>query len=146
MANLNKVMLIGRMVEDPQSRTFSNGGKVTYFRFATNNRRKNMATGQWEDDPVFLDVKIFNRGEYGKKADLAADRLRKGNLVYLEGRLVQERWETDGQKRSKLVLYADDFQFLEPRGRSEGASAAGEEEFEPPVDAGPDQIDDEIPF
>ena len=69
MANLNKVMLIGRLTRDPEVRTFSNGGKVAKFGFAVNNRKKNQQTGQWEDDPVFLDVEAFNRGEFGKLAD-----------------------------------------------------------------------------
>jgi single-strand DNA-binding protein len=49
MANLNKVMLIGRLTRDPESRTFAHGGKVASFGFAVNNRRKNAQTGQWED-------------------------------------------------------------------------------------------------
>ena len=53
MANLNKVMLIGRLTRDPEVRMFSNGGKVAKFGFAVNNRRKNQQTGQWEDEPVF---------------------------------------------------------------------------------------------
>src|SRR5690349_1215434 len=63
MANLNKVMLIGRLTRDPEMRSFSNGGKVAKFGFAVNNRKKNSATGQWENDPVFLDVEAFNRGD-----------------------------------------------------------------------------------
>src|ERR1700730_12467819 len=117
MANLNKVMLIGRLTRDPESRTFSNGGKVTNFRFAANNRKKNQQTGQWEDEPMFIDCKVFNRGEMGKKADVAEQYLRKGNLTYLEGHLVLEQWDDkqSGQKRSKHVLYVDEFQFLEPK-------------------------------
>ena len=52
MANLNKVMLIGRLTRDPEVRMFANGGKVAHFGFAVNNRRKNTQTGQWEDEPV----------------------------------------------------------------------------------------------
>ncbi len=61
MANLNKVLLIGRMVEDPKTVNFSNGGRVAKFGFAVNNRKKNQSTGQWEDDPVFIDVEAYNR-------------------------------------------------------------------------------------
>src|SRR5215472_1529183 len=52
MANLNKVMLIGRLTRDPETRTFANGGKVANIGFAVNNRRKNPQTDQWEDEPV----------------------------------------------------------------------------------------------
>ena len=70
MANLNKVMLIGRLTREPEARSFSNGGKVVKFGFAVNNRKKNMSTGQWEDEPVFVDCEAFNRGETGKKEDV----------------------------------------------------------------------------
>lgn len=134
MANVNKVILIGRLTRDPESRTFSTGGKVTSFGLAVTNRRRNQQTGQWEDDPMFIDVKIFNRGEQGRQATLAEESLRKGHQVYLEGRLVLEQWEDKqtGQKRSKHVVYVDNFQFLEPRpegspaGRSSRSAAPAE--------------------
>ena len=119
MANLNKVMLIGRLTRDPEVRTFSTGGKVANFGFAVNNKRKNQSTGQWEDEPVFIDVAVFNRGESGRQADLAEQSLRKGHQVFLEGHLKLDQWQSqDGQKRSKLSVVVDNFQFLEPR--SEG--------------------------
>jgi single-strand DNA-binding protein len=115
MANLNKVMLIGRLTRDPEVRTFSNGGKVAKFGFAVNNRKKNQQTGQWEDEPVFLDVEAFNRGEFGKNADLVEQYLTKGRQVFIEGHLKLDQWEKDGQKRSRLVIVLDNMQFLEPR-------------------------------
>ncbi len=117
MANLNKVMLIGRLTRDPESRAFTNGGKVTKFGFAANNRAKNNTTGQWEDVPMFIDVKIFNRGEFGRKADVAEQYLSKGQQVFIEGHLVLEQWDDKetGQKRSKHVVVADNFEFLSPR-------------------------------
>src|SRR6266542_3345211 len=117
MANLNKVMLIGRLTRDPEIRTFTNGGKVAKFGFAVNNRKKNQSTGQWEDDPVFLDVEAFNRGETGKQADLVEQYLHKGHQAYIEGHLQLDQWtdKNDGQKRSKLKIVMDNVQFLEPR-------------------------------
>jgi len=117
MANFNKVMLIGRLTRDPEARAFSNGGKVVNFGFAVTNRKKNQSTGEWEDDPMFIDVKIFNRGENGTLADRAEQSLHKGNQIFLEGRLVFEQWDDKqtGQKRSKHVLVVDNFQYLEPR-------------------------------
>jgi single-strand DNA-binding protein len=124
MANLNKVMLIGRLTRDPEVRTFNNGGKVAKFGFACNNRKKNMATGQWEDEPVFVDMEVFNRGENGRQADLVEQSLRKGQQVFIEGHLRFDQWTSpDGQKRSRLLVRVDNFQFLEPRGdRSMGDS------------------------
>ena len=78
MANLNKVMLIGRLTRDPEMGTFANGGNVAKFGFAVNNRKKNQSTGQWEDDPVFLDVEAFNRETGRKLADLGGAILEKG--------------------------------------------------------------------
>src|SRR5437773_1797108 len=124
MANLNKVMLIGRLTRDPEIRTFASGGKVAMFGFAVNNRRKNSSTGQWEDVPVFLDVEAFNRGDYGKKADLVEQYLRKGNQVFIEGHLQLDQWTTqDGQKRNKLKIVLDNMQFLEGRPDGSGARA-----------------------
>src|SRR5437667_7949703 len=121
MANLNKVMLIGRLTRDPEVRTFSNGGKVAKFGFAVNNKRKSQQTGQWEDEPVFVDVEIFNRGELGKQVDLVEQNLRKGQQIFLEGHLKLDQWTTqDGQKRSRLHVVAENFQYLEPR--SDGGS------------------------
>ncbi|MCS6853017.1 MAG: single-stranded DNA-binding protein, partial [Gemmataceae bacterium] len=123
MANLNKVMLIGRLTRDPEIRTFPNGGKVAKFGLAVNNRRKNAVSGLWEDVPVFLDLEVFNRGENGRQADLVEQSLRKGHQVFVEGSLRMDQWTgQDGQKRSKLVVVVENFQFLE---RREGAGDMG---------------------
>jgi single-strand DNA-binding protein len=166
MANLNKVMLIGRLTRDPETRVFSNGGKVAKFGFAVNNSRKNAQTGQWEDDPVFLDIEAFNRGETGKLADRVEQGLHKGNQIFIEGHLKLDQWTTqDGQKRQRLLIVVDNFQFLEPRTdggtrgnyaqrRSPTQQAGGAEEgYEaqepppPPMDAPPPgRTDEDIPF
>jgi single-strand DNA-binding protein len=167
MANLNKVMLIGRLTRDPEVRVFSNGGKVAKFGFAVNNRRKNQQSGQWEDEPVFLDVEAFNRGEMGKQADIVEQYLHKGTQVFIEGHLQLDQWTSqDGQKRQRLKVVVDNFQFLEPRqdgggGRygttassRRGAPAGDEGHYEgPPTDHGmdappppPQRPEEDIPF
>jgi len=126
MANLNKVMLIGRLTRDPEVRVFSNGGKVAKFGFAVNNRRKNSATGQWEDEPVFVDAEVFNRGDTGRQADLVEQNLRKGQQVFIEGHLKLDQWTSpEGQKRSRLLVVVDNFQFLEPRAEGSMGEAGG---------------------
>ena len=124
MANLNKVMLIGRLTRDPEIKTFGNGGKVANVGFAVNNRKKNKESGEWEDVPVWIDLKVFNRETGRKMADLVESSLKKGQQVYVEGHLVLEEWtgKEDGKKASKMVVYVDDFQFLEKR---EGGSGGG---------------------
>lgn len=125
MANLNKVMLIGRLTRDPEVRSFSNGGKVAKFGFAVNNRRKNSQTGQWEDDPVWLDCEVFNRGEFGKLADLAEKFFTKGLQVFIEGHLQLDQWtDKDNQKRQKLKIVVDNFQMLDRR-QDGGAEGGG---------------------
>jgi len=163
MANLNKVMLIGRLTRDPETRTFANGGKVANIGFAVNNRRKNQQTGEWEDEPVFLDIKAFNRDTGRKFADLVEQYLRKGQQVYIEGRLTLDQWTSqDGQKQSKLRIILEDFQFLEPRreeGMGEGGSRAPRPASKPaaappaydesapePLDPHPGPADETIPF
>ena len=159
MANLNKVMLIGRLTRDPETRMFSNGGKVAKFGFAVNNRRKNPQSGQWEDEPVFLDVEVFNRGETGKKADVAEQYLRKGTQVFIEGHLQLDQWTSqDGQKRSKLKIVVDNFEFLERREEGGGPRPSSgprpsappadnfDNEGEPPASRGGGGAEEDIPF
>lgn len=127
MANLNKVILIGRVVADPDFSKdvvkFQNGGKVTRIRFVVNNRKFNGQTQQWEDEPVWLDLKFFNRGENGKLAD-RAEQLRKPQQICLEGHLVLEKWtDKDGQERSKILVYVDSFQLLDRRDDNQGGGS-----------------------
>src|SRR5207249_4475042 len=112
MANLNKVMLIGRLTRDPEVRSFATGGKVASFGFAVNNRRKNQQSGQWEDEPVFLDMEAFNRMEGSRQlADQVEQYFRKGQQFFIEGHLKFDQWTSqDGQKRSKIKIVVDNFQ------------------------------------
>jgi single-strand DNA-binding protein len=126
MANLNKVMLIGRLTRDPEVRTFGTGGKVAAFGFAVTNRKKNQQTGEWEDDPMFIDVDAFNRESGRKLADLVEQYLKKGHQAYIEGSLKLDQWtDKEGQKRSKLKLVLHDMQFLEPRAAGEAGEGGG---------------------
>jgi single-strand DNA-binding protein len=119
MANLNKVMLIGRLTRDPEARTIPSGNKVVAFGFAVNNRRKNPQSGQWEEEPVFIDCEAWNSGREGGRqlADLIEQYLKKGHQTYVEGHLRLDQWtdKNDGSKRSRLKLVVDNVQFLEPR-------------------------------
>jgi single-strand DNA-binding protein len=125
MANMNKVILIGRLTRDVETRAFSNGGMVAKFGFAVTNRKKNTQTGQWEDEPMFIDCEAFNRGETGKLADMVRDRVRKGSQLMIEGKLHFEQWDdkTTGAKRSKHKLVVDNIQFLDPR--TDGGNMGG---------------------
>jgi single-strand DNA-binding protein len=117
MANLNKTMLIGRLTRDPEMRAFASGGRVAKFGFAVNNRRKNSQTGEWEDEPMFIECEAFNRGETGKLADIVERFCKKGSQVYIEGRLHLDTWDdkTTGQKRQKHKLVVEVLQLLDPK-------------------------------
>jgi single-strand DNA-binding protein len=128
MADLNKVMLIGRLTRDVETRTFaSTGGKVAKFGLAVAfiRDKKNPTTGEWEGgETTFIDIEVFNR-ENRQLADLVEQRLRKGSQVYLEGRLRLNKWTTqDGQERQKLLVVADTVEFLDPRSDT-GAADGG---------------------
>ncbi|MEW5906518.1 MAG: single-stranded DNA-binding protein [Elusimicrobiota bacterium] len=113
MSNLNKVMLIGRLTRDPEIVEFASGGKVANLGFAVNNRRRNGETGEWEEVPVWLNLKAFNRESGRKLADRAAV-LTKGRQVYVEGHLALEEWtgKEDGKPHSRTLVYVDNMEFL----------------------------------
>jgi single-strand DNA-binding protein len=161
MANFNKVILIGRLTGDPESRTFSNGGKVAKFRFAVSNRKKNSQSGQWEDEPMFIDCEAFNRGESGTLANTIETYCKKGSLICIEGKLHLDQWDdkTTGAKRSKHKIVVDSMQLLERKGEDGqgggGRMSAGSGDRAPAkAAAGGDEYDDrpaggngdEIPF
>ncbi len=126
MANFNKVILIGRLTRDPETRTFSTGGKVAKFGFAVSNRKKNGQTGQWEDEPMFIDCEAYNRGENGTLANTIEQYCRKGSLICVEGKLHLDQWDdkTTGQKRSKHKIVVDQMQLLETKQESQARMAA----------------------
>ena len=131
MGNLNRVMLIGRLTREPEVTEFKNGGKVANLGFAVHNARKNAQTGEWEETPVWLNMKAYNH-EHGRKlADLAA-KLHKGRQVFVEGHLVLEQWngKEDGKHHSKLLVYVDAVEFLGDK-RPEDAGAGPEAEAVP---------------
>ncbi len=128
MANFNKVVLIGRLTRDPEIRTFASGGMVAKIGFAVTNRRKNSQTGQWEDEPMFIDCEVYNRGDFGKLADLVRDRCKKGSQLLIEGKLHLDTWDdknNPGQKRSKHKIVIDNIQLLDGRPADGGSYGGG---------------------
>lgn len=126
--NYNRVILIGRLTRDPEVRTFANGGKVAKFGFAASpNRKKNQQTGQWEDEPMFIEVDAFNRGENGTLANRVEQFCRKGSLICIEGKLHLDSWDdkTTGQKRQKHKIVMDAMELLESRAAGEARRGGG---------------------
>lgn len=130
MATLNKVMLIGRLTDNPEPpRTLPNSGSsVVKFRFAVGRSRKNPQTGQWENDPnpLYIDCEAFHKpGTARDLVNLISQYCKKGDPLYLEGRLQLDQWEdkNGGGKRSKHKLVIDNFEFLGGRDNGEGGGA-----------------------
>ncbi len=118
--SLNRVMLIGRCTADPEMRYLPSGLPVTQLRIAT-NRYGTSQEGERREFTDYHDVVVWNMGQR-KLAELAGQYLRKGSLVYIEGRLQTRSWEgQDGQKRYRTEVNASDIQFLDSR------SAEGQE-------------------
>ena len=123
MSNLNKALLIGRLTKDPEMRYTPSGTAVTNFSIAT-NRWSSGPDGERKEFTDYHNIVAWNIGKRNL-AQQVADYLRKGSLVYVEGRLQTRSWEgQDGQKRRVTEIIANDVQFLEPRGSSGGTGAA----------------------
>lgn len=113
MSSFNKIILLGRLTRDCETRSFSNGGKVAKFSLAVDAERKKNQAGKWESIPAFLDCEAFNRGEFGKLADTVEQYTSKGSQVLIDGHIKQENWTAaDGAKRSKLVVVVDSLQLM----------------------------------
>lgn len=114
MASYNKLILIGRMTRDPETTTFSNGGKVVKFGFAVNGRKK--VNGAWVDDPMFIDVETFGSNDSSKTADRIEETCKKGTQLLLDGEIKLEQWtDKTQQKRSKHTMRLNTFQYMDAK-------------------------------
>ena len=156
--SVNKVILIGNLGRDPETRTFQNGGKVCNLAVATSENWKDRNTGERRERTEWHRVAIFNEA----LVRLAEQYLKKGSKVYLEGKLETRKWQDQsGQDRytTEVVLrpYAGELTFLDGRGDGGGGSGGGnfgggqDDRFGGGQDSGQSapntsDFDDEIPF
>jgi single-strand DNA-binding protein len=116
-----KLMIIGNLGRDPEMRYTPTGRPVTQFTVAVNQSTRNQQTGEWTEETDWFRVSVF-----GDRAERAAEQLRKGNRVFVEGRFRTREFEgQDGQKRTSLDLTADNVISLEKRPRDEEGSFSG---------------------
>lgn len=109
--NLNKAMIIGNLTRDPETRTTPTGQTVTNFGVAT-NFIWNDASGQRQTKVEYHNIVAWRR-----LAEICAQYLKKGNKVYIEGRLQTREWTTtDGQKRQRTEIIADNMIMLDTKG------------------------------
>jgi single-strand DNA-binding protein len=159
--SVNKVILIGNLGRDPESRSFQNGGKVVNLRIATSETWRDKASGERKERTEWHSVAIFSE-PLGRVAE---QYLRKGSKVYIEGQLETRKWQDqNGQDRysTEVVLrpYRSELTMLDGRGEGGGPGGGGYEERGGGYGGGGSQggqsgggrggfgsdLDDEIPF
>jgi single-strand DNA-binding protein len=151
--NINRVVLTGNLTRDPELRSTQSGLAVCSLRVACNTRRKNQASGDWEDKPNYFDVTVW-----GAQGENCARFLAKGRPVAIDGRLEWREWEDqNNNKRQSVEIIADSVQFLGSREDTGGGNGftprsdvpADTRDFEPataPAAGGNSAGDDDIPF
>ena len=113
MPSFNKVLLMGNLTRDPQTRFTSGGSGLCQFGMAI-NRRYTTASGEDREDTCFVDIDVW-----GKQGESCQSYLHKGSAVFVEGRLRFDQWEDrdSGQRRSRLTVTGERVQFLSSPGR-----------------------------
>ena len=159
MASVNKVILIGNLGRDPETRYTADGAAITNITIATSDRWKDKASGEMKEATEWHRVAFF-----GRLAEIAGEYLKKGRPVYVEGRLRTRKWQDkDGQDRYTTEIVAENMQMLGSReGMGGGApdfEGGGGDEPRAPARAAPAKpagagkpassmadMDDDIPF
>ncbi len=153
---VNKVILVGNLGKDPETRYMPSGGAVTNISIATSESWKDKQTGEQQERTEWHNIAFF-----GRLAEIAAEYLRKGSQVYVEGRLRTRKWQDkQGQDRWTTEIVAEEMQMLDSRSGGaapfEGGSGGSRSQSTPGPTAstsanaqpGPpaDDFDDDIPF
>ena len=116
---VNKVILVGTLGKDPETRYMPSGSAVTNMRIATNEQWKDKQTGEQQERTEWHSIAMF-----GRLAEIAAEYLRKGQQVYIEGKLRTRKWQDkEGKDRYTTEIVADEMQMLGGKG---GGASAGE--------------------
>lgn len=152
---VNKVILIGNLGADPETRYAQNGNAVTNIRLATSKQWRDRESGQNNERTEWHRVVFFQR-----LAEVAGEYLKKGSRVYIEGELQTRQWERDGQKHYTTEIVANEMQMLDSRSEMGGGGGGGsygggqssggggqsrgsDDDFSSPP---PEDFDDDIPF
>ncbi len=143
--SVNKVILVGRLGRDPESRFTGSGQAVCNFSLATDRSYKDR-NGQTQKQTEWHKIVAW-----GKLAEICQKYLKKGSQIFVEGRIQSRQWEDQqGQKRTSFEIVAGEMRMLGSRGEASPVSHAGEEAEAPaapaPEEAGPEVSDEDIPF
>jgi single-strand DNA-binding protein len=151
---INKVILIGHLGADPETRAMPSGMTVANLRLATSENWKDKQSGEQQERTEWHNVAMF-----GRLAEIAGEYLRKGSQVYIEGRLRTRKWQDkSGADRYTTEIVANDMQMIGGRGGAGGGGGGGEpRERSAPAESstatagagagsGGEDFDDDIPF
>ena len=149
--SVNKVILVGRLGKDPETRYTSSGQSVCHFTMATDETYKDRA-GERQKRTEWHRIVVW-----AKQAEIAQKYLHKGSLIYLEGSIRTSQWEKDGQKRTSVEIVANNFRMLGGRSDNAGSGAASTDDADVHAHAsgaaaGPEEpsasevSDEDIPF
>ncbi|MBL7222297.1 MAG: single-stranded DNA-binding protein [Candidatus Brocadiae bacterium] len=164
MPNFNRVILMGNLTRDPELRYTPSGQAVADLSLAI-NRRTRTQEGEQRDNTTYVDVTAW-----GRQAEVIKEYFTRGRPIFIEGRLQLDKWTSqDGQRRSKLRVVLEQFEFVTPRGSESRPAADGgsrpaprgqnraaaaadadaDADAAPPSDDddfGPEALDDDVPF
>jgi single-strand DNA-binding protein len=153
---VNKVLLVGTLGADPETRSMPSGMTVTNIRIATNESWKDKASGAQQERTEWHNIALF-----GRLGEIGAEYLRKGSQVYVEGKLRTRKWQDkQGNDRYTTEIIGDNMQMLGGKSgggggggmggeRGGGSSAPPREEYDQspaPAGGGKEDFDDDIPF
>jgi single-strand DNA-binding protein len=152
MASVNKVILIGNLGRDPETRYLPSGGAVTNISVATTDTWKDKASGEKKEATEWHRVAFF-----GRLAEIAGEYLKKGSQVYIEGKLRTRKYEKDGQDHYSTEIIADEMRMLGSRSGMGAGDGGGDSRPREPAGAGETRpakkpasqvqdMDDDIPF
>ena len=147
MRGVNKVILVGVLGRDPETKTFPNGGSLTQFSIATSESWTDKNTGERKEQTEWHRIVANNR-----LGEIAQQYLKKGSKVYIEGKLKTRQWtDQNGQDRYTTEISANELQMLDSKGDSNNQQQQGYAQPKPqpkpqqPANK-PADLDDDLPF
>lgn len=152
MRGVNKVILVGTLGRDPETKTFQNGGSLTQFSIATSESWTDKNTGERKEHTEWHRIVASNR-----LGEIAQQYLKKGSKVYIEGKLKTRQWtDQNGQERYTTEISASELQMLDSKGdsnyqqnQSQNAQqgyAQPKPQAQPTAGGGTSDLDDDLPF
>ena len=139
---INKVILVGNLGRDPETRYLPSGGAVTNVSLATSRSWKDRDSGEQREKTEWHRVVFFNR-----LGEIAGEYLKRGSKVYVEGELRTREWEKEGQKHFTTEIVANEMQMLDSKGGNSDYEKNNNSSIAAPSSlSSSDMVDDDIPF